>query len=168
RGERPAAAPAVLGGAGHRRDRRAARAEPGRRADAAASSAAGGEAGAAEDGGVGLGRVADGGSVSTAAGGVGGILPVTKKVGNDYSGGETEGEGDEPTLMRTKPSSSTMTAFALALVTGCNAGDVKPPDLQATDTDGGLGDTGDTEGYTPDECWEHQADRKSTRLNSSH
>src|SRR5690606_21276614 len=41
--------------------------------------------------------------------------------------------------------------------------EARPPDLQATDTDGGLGDTGDTEGYNPDECWEHQAPADAVR-----
>lgn len=48
-----------------------------------------------------------------------------------------------------------------ALALGCNADEVSPP--VPTETDGGLGDTGDTEGSNPDVCWDDNANADAVR-----
>jgi hypothetical protein len=56
--------------------------------------------------------------------------------------------------------------IAMMLLVGCSAGDVTPDPLDATDTEvgyGGSGDTGDTEGSIPNECWAEGAPAGAVR-----
>lgn len=55
------------------------------------------------------------------------------------------------------------TSLALTAISACNAGEVTPPPVDMTGTDGGYGDTGDTEGSNPDECWGENAPAEAVR-----
>lgn len=61
------------------------------------------------------------------------------------------------------------TSLALVLLAACNSGEVTPPPIDATDTDGGYGDagdtgnTGDTGEPNPDECWAQGAPAEAVR-----
>lgn len=66
---------------------------------------------------------------------------------------------------RFKRTTGKMSAIAIALSTGCNAGEVQPPPTPFPDTDGGYGDTGDvdTDGGDSHECWAGDAPAEAVR-----